>query len=266
MSNADPKSLGFIGTGAITEAVINGLIRHGGFDGEVFVSERTFARSQRLADRFANVGVEADNQSIVDGSQWVFISVLPEQARDVLRKLDFRSDQTLISLVAALTVEELVELATPITRVHRIIPLPPIEHGVGPLPIFPPNTDIASLFNRFGHTIEIENEDHFSAFSAASSVMAAHHRLTATIAAWIENHGLPPEAAADYASHMVQSLAELEKRCSPEELNSLAHDCLTEGGLNDQVLGELQKAGWFEKLTRRLDRIAERLDSQKMLS
>ncbi|MGI9519669.1 MAG: NAD(P)-binding domain-containing protein [Pirellulaceae bacterium] len=266
MNIADPKALGFIGTGAIAESVITGLIRHAGFDGEVFISERTAARSQRLADQFANVGIETDNQSIVDGSQWVFLSVLPEHARDVLRELDFRSDQTLISLVAALTIEEIVELVTPVTRAHRIIPLPPIVHGVGPLPIYPPNPEIASVFNRCGHAIEIENEDHFSAFSAASSVMAAHHRLTATIAAWIENHGLPPEMAADYASHMVHSLAEMETRCSAEELNSLAHDCLTEGGLNEQVLAELHKAGWFEKLTRRLDRIAERLDAGKLLS
>ncbi len=259
MSESDPQSIGFIGTGAIAEAVITGLNLHGDFVGEIFVSQRSEARSRRLSDRFANVGIETDNQSIVDGSQWVFLCVLPEHARDVIQQLDFRNDQTLISLVAAFPVAELAVLAAPVARVHRIIPLPPIEHGVGPLPIYPPNSEIAALFNRCGHALEIDNEDHFSAFSAASSVMAAHHRLTATIAAWIENQGLPPEVAADYASHMVHSLAELETRCSAEELNSLAHDCLTEGGLNEQVMSELQKAGWFEKLTRRLDRIAVRL-------
>ena len=187
------------------------------------------------------------------------------------------STRTLLQVVKEFTLDlreinsdefkkELLELAAPVTSAHRIIPLPPIEHGVGPLPIYPPNSHIADLFDRFGHAIEIENEVHFSAFSAASSVMAAHHRMTATLAAWIENHGLPPEAAADYASHMILSLAKLETRCSPEELNSLAHDCLTPGGLNEQVLGELQKAGWFEKLTRRLDRVAERLESRTLLS
>ena len=119
--------LGFIGTGAIAEALIIGMIEHGGFDGEVRISRRSERRSQVLSARFSNIDVLDDNQAIVDKSDWVFVAVLPLQAASLIGELKFREQQTLISLVAGISVEQLKELIAPCQRVHRIIPLPPIE-------------------------------------------------------------------------------------------------------------------------------------------
>ena len=121
-----PHRLGFLGIGAIGHAVIAGLIESG-FEDTVLVSERNWLRSSDLSDRFENVAVESDNQTIVDNSDWVFVSVLPEQAREVLMRLNFRREHRLVSMVAGITIDELKMLASPVTRANRIIPLPPIE-------------------------------------------------------------------------------------------------------------------------------------------
>lgn len=249
---------GFIGTGAICEALIIGLMDHGKFDDEIHISSRSETRSKKLSSRYDNVTIHEENQSIVDQSDWVFISVLPTQAAEVIKGLNFDARQTLISIVAGVSVETVKEWAE-IDQVHRIIPLPPIEHGVGPLPIFPPNSELVEFFNRFGTAVELEDESHFSTLSAASAAMAAHHRFTSTVARWIVSQGVPDNAAAVYASQFICGLTQLECSVDYPSLQELADECLTSGGLNEQVLNELESLDWFAQLTLRLDRIAERL-------
>ena len=127
------------------------------------------------------------------------------------------------------------------------------------MPIYPASSQLATFFDRFGTSVEIEDESHFSTFSAASAVMATHHRLTATVAKWIEEQGVPSTAAAIYASQMLSSLTELERSADSRDLQGMAEECLTAGGLNEQVLNELEETDWFGQLAGRLDRIATRL-------
>lgn len=251
--------IGFIGTGAICEALITGLIEHGNFNDEVRVSLRSEARSTKLAAKFCNVTVHEENQRIVDQSDWVFIGVLPDQAQEVIQGLHFEERQTLISLVAGISVDEIKPWVAPLKKVHRIIPLPPVELGVGPLPIYPASKELADFVNRCGTAIEIEDESHFSTLSAASAVMATHHRFVATLADWIVAQGLPEEVASVYASQMINGLSKLECSSNYNELRGLADECLTAGGLNEQVLLELEELEWFDHLSNRLDRISARL-------
>ena len=69
--------IGFIGTGAIAEAVIVGLVEHGSFTDPVVVSARSRSRADKLSARFTNVTVEPENQDIVDAVDVLFIAVLP---------------------------------------------------------------------------------------------------------------------------------------------------------------------------------------------
>lgn len=252
-------NLGFIGTGAIAQAVIAGLIDHGGFRKPIFVSERSQVRSSKLAERFDNVRVEAENQRIVDQSDLMFISVLPDQAREVLLRLAFRKEQTLVSLVAGISLQELEQVVSPAHKIVRMIPLPPIENGVGPLPVCPPDRRIRELFSECAHIIEVENEDQFSAFSAASGLMAPHHQFTASIAEWLVTQGIDASNAAGYASNMIHALASIEAATPADQLSGLADESTTAGGLNEQALRELKEIRWFDQLQTRLDRLADRL-------
>ena len=112
MNTADKtRSLGFIGTGAIAQALIIGMIEHGQIEWPVKVSRRSGKRSSQLEQKFSNVEVLDDNQAIVDNSDWVFLAVLPEQAVEVIQQLSFKSETVLISLVAGISVDQLKQLA-----------------------------------------------------------------------------------------------------------------------------------------------------------
>jgi len=256
--NHDHPKLGFIGVGAIAEAVIKGLMRSG-YNEQVCISIRNLHRSEDLANQFPNVVVESDNQAIVDQCDWVFIAVLPDQARSLLTSLNFRDDQKLISLVAGIDIAELKLICQPLTQVHRLIPLPPIEFGAGPLPLCPPCPALTSLFEGCSVVIPLENEDSFSVFSAASGLMAAHHQWVGNIAIWMQAQGVRADDAAKYATQMVRALTEIEIRTPAEALPKLADECTTVGGLNEQAIRELRELNWFQQSSERLSRLLSRL-------
>ena len=251
--------LGFIGTGAITEHVITGLIVHGGLDGDIVVSERSTDRSSRLASRFPNVRIEANNQAIVDQVQTLFVATLPEQTLDVLQSLTFRADQTIVSMAAMISVEQIADKVKPASNIHRIIPMPPNEIGVGPIPIFPPSLELESLLSQIGTIIPVDDQQHFSTFSASSAVMATFFELVATNARWIQSTGVSADAATRYSTAVFHSLATQVRELSPNKLQSLSAECLTAGGLNEQLLHATQREGWFEELQTELDSILQRV-------
>ena len=252
--------LGFIGTGAITEHVITGLILHGGFEQPIIVSERSRERSSRLADRFSNITVEANNQAIIDQVEMVFIATLPEQTLELLDTLTFRESQTIVSLAAMVSVEQIAEKVKPVSQVHRIIPMPPNEFGVGPIPVYPPSAEVESLLSGIGTMVPIEDERHFSTFSASSAVMATFYELVAANARWIQSTGVSTELAARYSTAVFHSLATSIKDLGPEELQAVSRECLTAGGLNEQLLNATREEGWFDELLVGLDAILKRVE------
>ena len=251
--------LGFIGIGAISEHVITGLLQHGGFDEIVVVSERSNHRSARLADRFTNVEVEPDNQTIVDRVDVVFVATLPEQILDLLDTLAFRQGQAIVSMAAIVSVEQIAEKVHPASRIHRLIPMPPNELGVGPIPIYPSCPDLAALLSQIGTVIPVEDQQQFSTFSASSALMATLFELVATNARWLESKGVAAEVASQYSTALFHSLATQSRELKAEELRTLSTDCLTVGGLNEQVLNATRNEGWYEELEAELDKILERI-------
>lgn len=258
--------LGFIGTGAISEATIAGLCGVAGFTDPIVVSERSAARSARLAEKFANVSVEPDNQAIVDRCDWIVVAVLPEQTRAVLEALAFRAEQRIVSLVAGVGLAALGPLAAPATRITRAIPMPPIERGIGPIPICPPDPEVAALFGRVGTPIQAADERPFHAVAASGALMASFFELQAVTARWLERQGLDREEAANGVTSMFLALATLAADGADgadgdaDRLQALSADCQTKGGINEQVIRELAAEGWFGAAEIRIGRILERLE------
>lgn len=83
-------NLGFVGTGAITSAIVTGLnASDAGRDG-ILVSPRNAEVAAALAARFPNVAVAASNQAVLDGSDVVMLAIRPQVTVEVLSSLEFR--------------------------------------------------------------------------------------------------------------------------------------------------------------------------------
>ena len=78
--------LGFIGTGIITTSVVTGFCESGMENLQIVVSPRNKERAQMLHEKYPEiVSVAADNQEVVDRSDWVFAALLPKAAEDILK-------------------------------------------------------------------------------------------------------------------------------------------------------------------------------------
>ena len=256
-----PPRLGFLGVGAIAEALLRGLLvddAKTGWSSRIHLSRRSEDRVRGLVDDYPGLTV-GDNQEVVDHSDWIFLCVLPEQAESVVRELEFSPDQRIVSVVAGHSREEVKQWTGINLSVARLIPLPPVEDRCGPLPVSPPCPQLIEFLKPLGTPIGLEDETQFSALSAASASMATFFQFVDQIAGWIQGQGLSGEAATTYATSMIHALASQSLPWDRHQLAGAAQECLTPGGLNEQVLGELQQLGWFEQLDRSLDRIARRL-------
>ena len=105
--------IGFLGTGVITEAIIRGLYDAAQYEGTILVSRRSEKRSQRLSETYPNVRVVDQNQELAEQSDWIVVSVLPEQVSEVLSELSIRQDQKVVSLAAGVSLDELRAAAAP---------------------------------------------------------------------------------------------------------------------------------------------------------
>ena len=99
------SKVGFIGCGTIAAAIATGLAT---VEGEPLVeslsiSRRSKAKSEALKARFPDlVTVYDDNQDILDQADIIFITVLPQQASEILQSLKFDTNRHhLVSLVVS---------------------------------------------------------------------------------------------------------------------------------------------------------------------
>ncbi|MBB3393783.1 pyrroline-5-carboxylate reductase [Rhizobium sp. BK060] len=77
----DVQKIGFIGTGAIADAMVRGLLTKPAVVSQVTISPRNAEIAQRLAADFAEITVAADNQAVIDASDMVVLAVRPQIAQ-----------------------------------------------------------------------------------------------------------------------------------------------------------------------------------------
>ena len=258
-----PPTLGFLGTGAIAEAMVHGLAHHAGYDAPILLSPRSQERSRRLAQRYETVDVAESNQALVDASQTVVVAVLPPTTQEVLEGLAWRDDHVVLSLAGGRTTSELKRWTRKPQHVLRAIPMPPVERGVGPIPLFPRHEAVEALLGRVGTVIPLDEEQHFDVFSASSATMATFFEMQGTVARWTAAQGVDAQLSTSYTTTLLDALATMSSDLDAETLQGLSEECLTAGGLNERVLRGLQKDGWFERLEGGLQDIADLLASRQ---
>jgi len=107
-------------------------------------------RAQKLlADHPDLVEVAESNAAVVAAADVVFVGLLPATARAELPTLPFRPDQLVISMMAAVDLEEVLALVRlPRARVVRTVPLPSNARRSGPILVHPAGNDEAEALLR----------------------------------------------------------------------------------------------------------------------
>ncbi|WP_285295703.1 pyrroline-5-carboxylate reductase [Aureimonas altamirensis] len=251
--------IGFVGTGAITEAMVTGFLQAPSPHMRILLSPRSADRAARLAGRFPDqVTVAHDNQAVVDGSDIVVLAVRPQVAEQVISDLRFNAAQTVLSVVATLGQDTLSRLVAPATNVVRAVPLPAVAQGVGATAITPADPAIVTLFDRVGTAIAVDGEDAYAAMAAVTATMSTYFTFATTLAGWLAARGVPQDAARAYVAQILGGLARTLQATPASDFPHLSREHETPGGLNEQMRSTLERGGVFEQIGKGLDAILAR--------
>jgi pyrroline-5-carboxylate reductase len=240
-------SVGFIGTGALTAAIVRG-IRSRSDAPTIHLSPRSEPVSAALARELPNVVREASNADVVANSTIVILGVRPQQVAAALQGLPFRRDHAVVSFAATLRCSELSRLVAPATRVCRATPMATTASGRGPVVVWPALPEAVALFEGIADLVVAETEAQMAAFGCASGLVATFFEIEHSVCMWLVQAGIPPDAASLYVRSMFAAAAHsgLEHRSAPLAELAAAHQ--TPGGLNERARRLLLEAGWFDRI------------------
>ena len=137
--------LGFIGTGNISSDVITGICNSKISFKRIVVSPRNKQKAQKLKKKFKRVSIAKSNQDVIDKSDWVFLGVVPKVGEKILPRLNFKTNQTIVSFISTIDYAQLKKIVKKKAKIVRAIPLPPISLGKGPVPICPPDKQVKNF-------------------------------------------------------------------------------------------------------------------------
>ena len=252
--------LGFIGTGNISSDVITGICKSKIKFKKIFISPRNKNKAQKLKKTFKKVNIAKNNQEVIDKSNWVFLGVLPKVGEKILPKLNFRTNQVIVSFISTIKYAQLKKILNKKVKIVRAIPMPPISLGKGPVAIFPPDNQVKNFFNKIGTTIEIKSEKLSNNFWATSGTMASFYELLKVLSDWLVKKGLKRNDSQKYITSLYSALAELAAVHSKRDLKLFVAESQTPGGLNWQGVNELRKSGYFKSLEKSINNILKRLN------
>ncbi|QAB00926.1 MULTISPECIES: NAD(P)-binding domain-containing protein [Agrobacterium tumefaciens complex] len=195
-------NIGFIGAGAITEAIVTGLLRTSHASDTILVSARNAEIAARLATMSSNVKIVDDNQKIVEQSEVALLAVRPQIARSVLRPLQFPRTLKVISLIATVPAVTVQGWIGDHIRVVRAIPLPSVADLVGVTAIYPRDQVVEDLFRSLGKVVTAESLQEFDGYAATSALMGTYFGLLETSAIWMTERGASYERAQNYLTSL----------------------------------------------------------------
>ena len=252
--------LGFIGTGKITSSVVTGICRSKISFKKILLSPRNRNVARKLKKQFRKVSIAKNNQEIVNSCNWVFLAVTPPVGQKIIKNLKFRSSQTVVSFISAMTLPQLKKAIKVKAKIVRAIPLPPISLKKGPVPICPPNKQVKNFFDKLGTTVEIKNEKLSNNFWATSGMMAPFYELLSSMSNWLVKRGVQRDDAQKYITSLFVALSEDAVVNSKKDLKYLVKESQTPKGLNEQGVQELRKAGFYKSSEKTLNSILKRLN------
>jgi len=246
--------VGFVGTGEIAAAMVNGLAGQGH---EIWVSSRNAATAQKLTETVPGVHI-GENAEVVGRSDVVFLCLMADVARRVLPGLEFRADQAVISVMVDVALDEVSHLCTPASDISVTIPLSAVATGGSMLPVFPGSTALDRLFGARNTVVTVTSEAALNAHFAGSALSAPLIALMQTGARWLAQQTGDAQAAEAYVAGVFAGfLRQMSEQGA--DFETLLGTLATEGGLNASLKTHMEEAGTHDALSAGLDALKPRL-------
>jgi pyrroline-5-carboxylate reductase len=252
------KTIAFIGSGIMAEAMIKGLLREGLVaPGRITASGPRPERSQELDDRYS-IASTTDNVEAARGADVVVLSVKPQVLCRVLEELtDHVAPQALVLSIVAGARMSIIRSMLNVTSVVRVMPNTPAQIGLG-ISVWTASAETTdaqrgqalAILQALGEEVYVDDEGYLDMATALSGTGPAYAFLLM-------------EAMVDAGVHLGFSRHVSEKlvietlrgsveyaRQSPKHLATLRNQVTSPGGTSAEALYHLEKGGLRTVLSR----------------
>jgi pyrroline-5-carboxylate reductase len=251
--------LGFIGTGNITTALVEGLCTADVPGLHILLSPRNAAKASRLAAKFSQVEIAENNQAVIRACNTVVLALRPQAALAILRELQFQSGQKIISLIAVTPLAVVRNITAPARNVCRAVPLPSVARRSGPILIHPDHAYANDILSHVGRIFPVADEKKLELLWTLTALISPYYALLETASNWAAAAGLEQQTAKDYTAAMFFALSQQAMDVSGKDFSAMVKEAATPGGLNEQALQIIRSKGAYNAFRTALDSVAARL-------
>ena len=248
-------NVGFIGTGEIAEALIEGITGQGH---KIYVSNRSNLRSQRLSEEYSDV-IACENDEVCSSSDIIFICLMASVARNILPNLSFRTNHQIISVMAHINSHELKSYCLPAKNICITIPLPFVAKGGCPLPVYPHSDALSVLYGTNNSIIVLESPDHIAPHFVISAMLSPVFSLFDLASKWLGSKTGNDLQSEIYLTHLFKGYLDFMPDSERERFTAALHSLSTEGGLNSTLKAHMQEKGTYSALSDGLTLLEKRL-------
>ena len=253
--------LGFIGTGKISGALVEGFCTSSLRDSTILLSPRNEETSAKLAKKYPQVRKAISNQAVLDQSDILFIALRPAAAEAELKRLTFNERHTVISLIPLLPFAALSALTAPASVQCRAIPLPTVVTHRCPIPVYNAPDEVIRLLGYLGHPLPVADERQLHALWTLTGLITPFYDLLDELSKWTTAHGVDAQTSARYTADLFESLAFMASNGpDPVHFEELASHAATPGGMNEQAGKEIREGGAHNAYLRAAEHLLERFE------
>ncbi len=254
--------IGVIGVGIISSYIVEGFCGYGDCEHTFLLSPRGKENSLKLKEKYpALIEVAKDNQSVIDNSDYVILSLLPQTAEEILSELNFNKSSKVISVIPVLGLEKIKMILGDVDLIVDVLPLPFIEKRMGPLAVYPKNQDVISLISHLGDIVAVDNENEMSTLRTITSLMSPYYEVLHHITEWAGEKGVGEINAKNYAVSFFNALGFMANSVKEGELFHLAKE-MTPNGLNHQATEYIKAQNGFEIWQNALEGVYKRVTKE----
>ena len=259
--NHSLPTLRFIGTGAITTAMVTGFCeRAASTPYPIVVSPRSADNAAKLAAAYPDRVTVADSmQQVVDQADWVIVATLPDVGEEIYRSLTFRPTHKVINVLFDKTVGQIRSwLNCEVAALLHMIPLTFNAFTDGPIVQCPPNPEAAEIFGHIGKVISVEKRYHAAVFAAITACVTPISALFDALIDWAQSEGVPAPQATDYVTNFFASVCQEATRQDRDGIHTMA-TVSTPGGINLQNLELIRAQDGFDIWVRSMREVFARV-------
>lgn len=250
-------TLGVIGTGHLAWYVITAL-RRGGHDGRILLTPRNAERAAVL-EREAGCEIAGSAAEVVAEAEVVLLSVRPQHAEAALAGLAWSPEQTGLSVMAGIRLEQVRRLVPGAGHVHLMMPLSYLASVRGPIPLYPAAPHLAELLGAAGDVVTLQDERAYDACLLAGCASTWVYDLADVLAEELTRYGLDPASARAVALGGIAGPAGEALARPQESLLALSASVATEGTYTRLGLEVLRERGFDVPWREAIRAVAARL-------